>query len=142
MVFILKDFFVTDIITNSSSEVFVLADGQDEKIVYEAICNLIDVYNRLNNEDLQYNDVFYVQRVTEDNFDRIAGDLIHVPWKRADESWKEYSNRRDLARAKYFNEHRDEYEGKLAVWSVSDNTIPWPIMEFIESMSDRRIYLG
>lgn len=141
-VFVLRDFFMTDIVTNSSSEVFVMSENTREDAVRELVNSWIDEDREERGWSGEYDDIYYIERINADNFKTIVGYLMDWPKKRSDESYEEHWRRVDDAKEKFFIENFNLYKNKFAVWSTWDNTIPWEVIEKLEEISERRIHLG
>lgn len=141
-VFVLRDFFMTDIVTNSSSEVFVMSENTREDAVRELVNSWIDEDREECGWSGEYDDIYYIERINADNSKTIVGYLMDWPKKRSDESYEEHWRRVDDAKEKFFIENFNLYKNKFAVWSTWDNTIPWEVIEKLEEISERRIHLG
>lgn len=142
LVFILNDFFMTDIVTNSSSEVFVMSEGKQEDAVGELVNSWIDEDRDERGWTGEYHEIYYIERINADNFKVIAGYLMDWPVKRTDESHEEHWRRIDEEKDKFFDSNFGMYKNKIAVWSTWDNTIPWEVMDKLEAISEKRIHLG
>lgn len=142
MIFILRDMFMTDIITNSSSEVFIMSEDKQEQFVGELVNAWIDEDREENGWSGEYHDIYYIERINEDNFRRIVSYLMNWPKKYANESYEDHWRRVDQEKEKFIEKNFDLYKNKLAVWSTWDNTIPWEVINKLEEISERRIHLG
>ena len=142
MIFILRDMFMTDIITNSSSEVFIMSEDKQEQFVGELVNAWIDEDREENGWSGECHDIYYIERINEDNFRRIVSYLMDWPKKYANESYEDHWRRVDQEKEKFIGKNFDLYKNKLAVWSTWDNTIPWEVINKLEEISERRIHLG
>jgi hypothetical protein len=120
---------VLDVITNSSSELFIISDDTDIKAVEEMLQYMLDKYNEMAErgvfgkwEDFklyQMEDVMRVRRLTQIEVDEDKNS-----------SWK-------------YGYETDENVGKIVIESQCDNSIPWEIVDWIESaFSAKRWHLG
>ena len=146
--------FTTDITTNSSSEIFTgFQKGIDA--VTEIIEEIFEWYNNLEeDEDYKYEDgndltieqSLTISHMTEEKLKDLArwcvyvplpdtGDWVvdgkYVPFDNADEIWKKYYLQQDKEERAWVEVH-SHLIGTVVIESVSDNTIPWLIMDKIE----------
>jgi len=123
-VFIIRPHSIIDIITNSSTEVFICDTKKTLVEVKELLQGLLLVYSRgvFDHEDwnggLDFDTVFNV---------RVAGDNIED----TEYSWWE-------------EEYKINYKkGDIIIESASDNSIPYPFFEMIEHIFEaERRHLG
>jgi hypothetical protein len=115
------DSFV-DLITNSSSELFICAGNQTIQVIEDVLIELAKEYNKLSKDKWDKNvpedkEMFFkyiISRPTTAKFDEIDG---------------------------YF-----DYEikkGDIIIYSHGDNSIPWRLMEMIENkLNATQVHLG
>jgi len=132
---------VVDVITNSSSELFVVYGNKSVEQIEEILKALVKEYNeKVENGELEewdeettYEQAFdppyiYTKEMCKEDREEIA----------------EYKKRRpDWGSFSWGYEGKDETVGKVIIRSRSDNTIPWTLMEEIESIFNTdRYHLG
>ena len=116
----------SDLITNSSSELFVCGNDRSKKTVTEELKALLNVYNKLNRTNLNFENVFEPVKIVDSIYNLGIG---------------EYANHH------HFN-HIEEYHKNrsgqfLIIKSIGDNTIPSELFDMIESVyNGYRIHLG
>ena len=95
-----------DVITNSSSELFVCDTTKSLEFVNEFLKNILDVYNSGNDTHYQFDDVYGdVYTVNEENFDEFFKSVV-IDWDFKRWNWevsemKEYSD--------FINEYKAEH---------------------------------
>ena len=122
---------IIDVITNSSSELFVIADNTEIEAVEELLQFMLDKYNEMAAKGIfgrwaqddftpyKMEDVMYVDRLSQEEVDECKND----DWKWGFET--------------------QENVGKIVIRSKCSNSIPWEVIEWIESaFSARRWHLG
>jgi len=168
-IFLIKVHSFIDVITNSSTELFV---GNISKSLEEIkeICNdLIAVYNKTNNYNISFKDVFdepYIidENNIEDFLETIEGYNDHLPshfdieqklnlkFKYPYYDHKEYNDKLEkIVDEKYQEEYnaikpilKEKYLGNTVLKGTTDNSIPYIIIEFLEEIFGygSRIHLG
>ena len=94
-----------DVITNSSTELFVLDTDKSVEAVKEILQAAIDLENKVSGTDLQFEDIF------DEPYQEIGKSSLH--------GWDEYFN--------------TNIEDGIVIVGAHDNSIPWWMFEFIES---------
>jgi len=116
-IFVVRPHSVVDLITNSSSELFVYSGPKSAAVVEDFIRELIDLNNRFSDHKVTFEDAFreiYVSTETR---------------KRGDSSDDGYGI--------------ETKPGDVIIESRSDNTIPWALQQAIEDMlGATRYHLG
>ena len=108
-----------DVITNSSSELFVCDTDKSMTAVKQILSDKLRSYNRNNQRDVSFEDAFREPYI----FTQEMLDNVNKDW-----SW---------------GWEKQENVGKIIIRSIGDNSIPWEIVEWIESaFSARRWHLG
>ena len=112
--FIIKTHSFIDVITNSSSELFVKEADKSVEVIEDILQKLLDVTNISRSENTELSDVLNVSIADRDSTsDDDWG--YGITWKKGD----------------------------IIIKSESDNTIPWPMQEFIENeLNATRYHLG
>ena len=101
-------------VSNSSSESFICRTKDSIESVEKQIKKLLSFYNEWEGRNLQYKKVYYVQKITEELIEDVKDFEYQVP-----------------------------EDATLAINSVSDNSIPYELFEFIESKFNAyRVHLG
>ena len=120
---------VLDVITNSSSELFVIADDTTVKAVEDLLRYMVDQWNEMAGNGIFGNWKNDNPLVYEECMSVSIMDQSQVL---AEED----------ARYRYGYE-KEENVGKIIISSEDDNSIPWEIIEWIESaFSAKRWHLG
>jgi hypothetical protein len=179
--FIIKPHSVVDLITNSSSEIFVCETTKTLDIVNELLQDMLTLHNKIHETNFSFSDCFLEPyMIMENNFEKYFIDYVlgwnTTPYKYmllsyydfADkhrintEPWSfdipvdsnGYKKRREIIKKdydKYLDDWKKEnYEslkkdsiGLIIIESASDNTIPYPLFELIESaFNGNRYHLG
>jgi len=140
MIIVLPEVFTTDIITNSSSELFVT-----DRTRLDAVRDvLLDIYNDFvaeNPDELtSLEKMLTVDILTEEDAGFIAmySDYQHIEWGDPDydDKWEQWYD-------KYIPKVMEMYQGRVVIRSVSDNTIPYKMIERIEdTINCKRWHLG
>jgi hypothetical protein len=121
---------VLDVITNSSSELFVISDNTTVSAVEDLLKYMVDTWNEMadkgifgkwhqDRETLKYENCMGVRLM--DPSDINIGEDAKYSW----------------------GYETEENVGKIIIESTTDNSIPWEIIEWIESaFSSKRWHLG
>jgi len=108
---------MVDLITNSSTELFILDKEKSVEVVKEILQEAINLHNKANNTEYMFGDIF-------------DEPYIGSP-KKALSGWEDYYNSKI---------------GKgIIITGASDNSIPYWMFEFIESVfgySTEQFHLG
>ena len=128
--FILDIHSVLDVITNSSSELFVISDTTTVKAVEDLLEFMLEKYNEMAEKG-----IFGKWR---ENF---------VPLKMENTMYVRFLSQEEVDNEKNetykWGYETDENVGKIVIQSEGDNSIPWEIIEWIESaFSSRKWHLG
>jgi hypothetical protein len=112
---------VIDVITNSSTELFVCNTNKDIEYIKELLQELLDLYNKGTDEYLLYEDVF------NDPFIYTKEMFLKV-----DPEYK-YN----------YGYEKEENLGKIIIRGTSDNSIPYGLFDLIEIFfSTDKYHLG
>jgi hypothetical protein len=159
-VLIFKPHSFIDVITNSSSELFVCKTKQSLESVKELLQEMINLHNRLYGDNFSFDDSFgSIYRLnTESDVKKHLKDMVwwdndypDIPYPENmdnnDEAWKEYNSKVDSAADKIIKENMkkemQEYLGCIIIESRTDNSIPYGIFDLIENeFNARRRHLG
>jgi len=122
---------VLDVITNSSSELFVISDDTTVAAVEELLRYMIDQWNEMADKG-----IFGKWNVKDPvKYEECMSVRLLDPSdvKTEDEHEKRYA----------WGYEREENVGKIIIESTEDNSIPWEIIDWIESaFSAKRWHLG
>ena len=143
---VINPVFTTDLITNSSSELFVCNTDKTLAAVKEVLKALLDAYNLTIDEPIPfdecYGDIGY------------AKDLPHVVtsylsyksgWWHNPHKWgtPEFNDYRDEQERKARESLPDNFDNYIMIRSDSDNTIPYELFDLIENaFNAERWHLG
>ena len=124
MLFVIPKHSVVDVITNSSSQIFVCDTKSSVEMIKQMLEDLIILYNKQNGKELlSYGEVFgevYAVRSLKE-----AQDIL-------DDYWGDK-----------VGDYRDFNDNIILVHSADDNSIPWVIQEWItEVFCAERFHLG
>ena len=112
-------------VSNSSSSSFIINyNNECEKkftveIVTEILTDLIKVYNLANKDTLCFENIFDYVAIISD---------VHIKERIKYESHPYYEDKTDMKKVK----------NKIVIVGKTDNSIPYPIMEFIENTMDAK----
>ena len=120
-------------VSNSSSEAFILSkEYADVEKIEADLRKLLALHSELTGEKYIFEEVFQLPK----KITNLKGEYFY--------SWIEYDRKPDRDawnRQTYLTD--DELKDRVVIYSVSDNTIPYPLVEYIESLYDaERIHLG
>lgn len=127
-----------DVITNSSSEIFIIDDKKTVETVKEILRELLDNWNN-KAEKGEYGDFW----ILNDRKNIFTGEVYKPTLKTFDEVFGKiyvYNDKKHKERIEYcfydgcdiFSIKRKKTEGKIIVHSTGDNSIPFELMEDIE----------
>lgn len=117
IMFVIHPHSVVDVITNSSTELFVIDTNKSVNIVREILQEAIDLHNKASETSCEFNDIFKEPRF---NFGKV---II--------EGYEDY--------------FKSDNSDAIIVEGSFDNSIPYWMFEFIESVfgySTERFHLG
>ncbi len=114
-----------DVITNSSTELFIANDAKEVEVVKNILEKMLEISNLDSNGNVvmshKVDEIFNVYKIDEKNVDSLI------------EMLDGYS----------CNQNREELIGKIIIEGTSDNVIPYELFELIERKFDaERIHLG
>lgn len=112
---------IADVITNSSSEIFVIQDPKNLEGTLES-------YEGFLHAIKSYCDMFLEKEHAEESYMNT-------------DSWEDCFEV-SIADFKYYDHDYNYgyYPGDLLVESISDNTIPWEVMDYIEESAEAHGY--
>jgi hypothetical protein len=143
---------IIDVITNSSSELFISSKDTDVSFVREFLEDIISIENKYENRNTKFYDYFdepYL--LTEENIDSFLNDgswflseSYKMPFKQQNEPYDNYMERVNEYEKNWVRSvNKDDYIGKVVIKSASDNTIPYHYFELISSvLNAKRYHLG
>jgi hypothetical protein len=144
---IFKPHSVVDVITNSSTELFVGKPKFELDATMQLLQSILDVYNKINDKSLTTN-IFNVYEVTEENYERTFEDIAYynIPYyfktayKPKPDDWEDT----DEWQKSLPDKLKRELIGHVVVVGITDNIIPYEIFELIEDLftQGERIHLG
>ena len=165
--FLINSHSFVDVITNSSTELFVINSEKSVELIKEICEDLIATYNKSNSCTYTFSGCFnepYI--VDENNINDIIENLqgydndipdscdmkktsrleYRFPW---DEN-REYNEQIDQLIEQKVNDKlkevmpklKEKYLGKIILMGADDNSIPWPIQDYLESLFGSRMHLG
>lgn len=117
VLFVIKPHSIIDVITNSSTELFVLSTDKSIKVIKEILEEAIKLHNKANNKNLTFGEVF------EEPYFKEGKVTI--------DGWEDY----------FTSQHSDA----IMLYGANDNSIPYWMWEFIEETfgySTERFHLG
>ena len=117
-IFLVNFHSFVDVITNSSTELFISNTEKSIETVKEILRKMLDICNMQNDK---VDDIFRVYVVNKSNVDSLAQTL---------ESYERNTLKKSLI-------------GKIIIEGVEDNNIPYELFDLIESkFSAERLHLG
>ena len=164
---------IIDVITNSSSELFIFKTDRSLRIIKEMLNDLLETYRKSSDYanrnldfkdfDSAYGDIFIISdKIKKEDLFGVMKNIMG--FGSPDESrckefglnkttYPEYNYTKDFdwkkheaaenkwlkANLKSFIDHCD---GMTVVYSKTDNSIPWPVMEFITAMICLHLKVG
>ena len=171
-IFTLKPQSFIDVITNSSSELFVCNTTKTVEFVKDILQSILNLYNLSNGSTRSFSDVFgEIYVIDESNLkseieafldwgvfpSRSRGVEIehyedHFEWTRNNTQnkgldWKQESELRNEYKKGWIERNYEQAKaillGTVLINSASDNTIPWEMFEQIERyFNAERFHLG
>lgn len=138
--YILDIHSVLDVITNSSSEIFIISDETDVDVVEEMLEFMLDQWNKM-----AVKGVFGKWYVRNERISLQNGIQEHPSLKLMEDVLTvRIMDKHDLRNDGYeWGYEKEDNIGKIIIESVTDNSIPSEMMEWIESaFSSQRWHLG
>lgn len=123
--FLIDTHSFVDVITNSSSELFICDSKKSVIMIKELLQKVLDLYFESTDDSYPYSK----------SFDDIFGRIFII----------DRENQRGIVETlRGFDAyHNQKLIGKVAVYSASDNTIPWAVQQWIEDVFNaKRIHMG
>jgi len=115
---------MVDVITNSSSELFVCDTTKSEEMIREMLKELLDLYNKQSDSNLLFDEVF--------DYPYAVKDLEQV-----DLILTDYYGKGERSHYSPFNDNI------IIIRSYDDNSIPGPLQDWIEEIFNaERFHLG
>lgn len=151
LLLILPQFFVTDIITNSSSELFICKTDTTVEIVTEILQEMVVYYNKLFETNYDFLGMFGdIIVANQENLKELVcwfRSYHNEPRQWAKETWEDYWKRldkwRDQQEEEWIKNESGKYVGRVLIYSADDNSIPWELFELIErKFNATRVHLG
>ena len=147
-----------DVITNSSSELFIGKAKKDVETIRELLNEMLDLHNKVNDTDYSFDDVFSTIDNVE-NVDSVLQTFVSFgipytvseifekyekpPHYSSTEDWSELVKKEKEWIASISQEDRDKLSEYVIIESASDNSIPYDLFDSIESLvNGERIHLG
>lgn len=131
---IIRPHSMVDLITNSSSELFVCRTGKTLETVRELLIDMLNLQNKLFDSNLRFEECFEEPYyITEDNFE---------------DYFKEYVDNWGITQSPYdkeknYNNLKQRMIGYIIIRSASDNSVPYELFDMIESsFGANRYHLG
>lgn len=127
-----------DVITNSSSELFLCNTDKAIETVKEQLASMLDTYRTCTQNIEEYEQHDYL------NFDNVFGNIYVY----TEEAYKQDKKRKAELIKEYENDYSWGYEkkeniGKIIIESAGDNSIPYALWEIMEIAFDTyRYHLG
>jgi hypothetical protein len=116
MIFIVRPNSIIDVITNSSSEIFVMEGNKEMDFIRDVLVKLLEATNLAEGRNDKLDDILTIRKATKE--DETEHDAV-----------------------KYYD--TEIQEGEILIESTSDNTIPWQMQTFIEdTFNAKRTHLG
>lgn len=169
--FVIKPHSFVDVITNSSSELFVIHSKKDVNMIRGILEELIAVSNKAGNDgkttfDEAFNENIVKIKTDEEAIREVWNNVYFFDynWNNIDDSihnkiyemkevenikkWEDKNEKafeifKNMCEKGEFDYKKHIKVGDIIVYSRSDNSIPWGIVDAIEGMFDcQRIHLG
>jgi hypothetical protein len=144
-IFLLNIHSFIDLITNSSSEIFIANSSHSIEFLKEILNEMVNTYGKLEGGgNISFDTVFGDIYIIENENDLIKYlDIIkwYVIQYDYDNPKKNKENEKQWLKEEL--QKFESYKGKIVIQSCDDNTIPLFIMEFLEwELMANRIHLG
>lgn len=155
MKLIINPHSIVDIITNSSSEIFICNSKKQLEIVKSILQSLIDEQNSINNTKMTFENVFrepYI--VNSSNSDSLIDTISSYGYQFSgteylpsyfdlEGNWEERNKQHEEIVNKWKENNLDKINGLLIIESASDNSIPYEIFDKInEIFNGDNVHLG
>jgi hypothetical protein len=150
-ILIFKPHSVIDVITNSSSEIFVCETNKTVERVKEILQELLNIYNKKwkdenpESRDLEFDNCFGSIYKIETR-GQVNTLLDELGWYNSDWGGDLYEDAQKSARnwaEKEGKENFNKYLGSIVIESAMDNTIPSELFDIIEhGFNAKRTHLG
>lgn len=148
-----------DLITNSSSELFIGKNDQGIEFVKETLTEMLKEYNEETADDLSFDSVFGDVKVVTDYNDLLETILyfgyhhssllkgmkpIPVYDYESDDTYEEFKAERSIWIAKHLDKFKQRIQGSIIIESADDNSIPFDLFDKIEDLlsPSHRFHLG
>lgn len=145
MLFTTKFEFITDIITNSSSELFVCNTDKTIEAVKEVLQVMLDTYNEVVDSSLSFDNCFGEVGYVKDLPGLVETYVDYkTPWNCLyDWGTIEYQKWQAQQRVQLLERLPDDFSNHVMICSRSDNTIPYELFRLIETaFNAERTHLG
>ena len=147
---------IVDVITNSSTELFICKTDKTLSLVKELLNEMLQLYNKVSDRTEMFDDVFGdIQIIDGNNVDEFINEIvkdwnwipdevnIKRPRERVDLSWED----NDKVYNNFVNDNIDVIKqsllGRIFIYSKEDNSIPYSLHQMIEDGFDaERLHLG
>jgi len=119
--FLVKIHSFVDVITNSSTELFIANTNKEIDVIKEILQKMLDIINCSNDDHNRVDEMFNIYEVNEKNVDNLLETT---------DSYESELTRKELI-------------GRTIIEGTKDNGIPYEIFELIEKVFNaERIHLG
>lgn len=155
---LIKNHSFVDVITNSSTELFVGNTDKNISFIEELLLNYLEVYNKSNNTSIDsLESICKVEVINETNIDEWVDTLTgwDLPyWINTDSEQPEYNDFKDWDLydkadkewvRRNFDVIKEGVLGMVVIIGTGDNSIPYELFDAIESLFEKnshRIHMG
>lgn len=137
--------FTTGLITNSSSEVFLANTHKTVEDVECILRDLWELYISAKGAQKKFEDAFGdIHAITSADLKVIATYKDYARPRYDDyPSFAAYKAASEKWLSDWVADHTNEYQNRICIYSASDNSIPYEMLDLIEDMfNGERIHLG
>jgi len=155
MILEITEHSLIDVITNSSSELFVCDTKKSLDFVEELLVEFLNAYNRGSGNNYSFNYCFgnVYQLNSDEDVRTYLSKMVwwendypsNSPYGRGNNDWDEWNKKVKIEENKIIEKNMREkkYIGKIIIESNGDNSIPFELYDLIESaFNAERFHLG
>lgn len=110
---------IVDVITNSSTELFIINKDKTVELVKDILCSAIQLHNKATGETYVYEDMFLEPVVCDPN--------------------------QEIYEYGYGDDYKSKFAEAIVIQGATDNSVPYWMFDFIESAfgyDTERIHMG
>lgn len=163
VLFVIHPHSIVDVITNSSTELFVGTTDKTIEVVEEILQDLLNVHNKITDSNRSLGSVLTVTVIDKDNVNQWASEILewikpyYIESKYPDKpDWDDFRNEDGRTDWKAFDKAIKEWQanlpeelinafiGNIVIQGAQDNSIPYEMFESIERIFNNyeRIHQG